>query len=185
MIDSELQRFIRQEIARATQDIVLNAVTKGSSVTKESMAFLYNDENTLDDKTVSHPYGYASKAPDGTLSVTLRQGNHQGNRTVIAHRDEARPTDIDAGESVIYSKNGYQVRVKNGAVQVGKNGTFETLVVGETLQALLTALIEAIVQHTHLGNLGYPSGVPQNAATFNSINSDQVPKIVAKDGGKF
>jgi hypothetical protein len=187
MIDSELQRYIHTEIVRYTRDIVLNALSKDSKVLTEGVDQLFPGMGPQDDRPLAHPYGFASKAPDGTLSVVLRQGDHVGNRMVIAHRDPARPVDIAQGESVQYSKGGYEVRVKNGKIEIGKGGTFETAVLGDTLQKILVAILDAIVEHTHLGNLGFPTSPPQNAAVFTQIETSQVQngKFLAKDGGGF
>ena len=94
---------------------------------------------------------------------------------------------MDEGESVQYSAGGYRVVCKAGEIFVGKGEDLEHMVVGETLKALLISLITHINAHTHLGNLGYPTGVPLNAADFtedqaNFLDND---KILAKDGGRY
>ena len=73
------------------------------------------------------------------------------------------------------------------SIKFGKDSDFEVVPVGETLKDFLVSLIELIVQHTHLGNLGYPTGVPQNAADFTQLQANNLDneKILAKDGGRF
>lgn len=185
MIDAELRRFIEKEIKRQVQ-VVLTGATESNAALTESIASAYPGMATVPSRPLVLPYGLASRAPEGTISCVLRQGDHPGALLTVGHRDAKRPS-VEVGESSLYSKDGYEVRVKNGQIQVGKNGVFETVVVGDTLKTLLSALIDAIVQHTHLGNLGYPTGAPQNAAVFSNLKAENLSndKILAKNGGRF
>lgn len=188
MNDSELKRYIDQAIENK-MNIILHGVTgdAASSDNTETIQQLFPGQDGIKKRPVMHPYGFVSRAPDGIISVIGRIGAHVANRFVMGHRDKGRPSDLNSGESYLYSTGKYQLRVKNGKVEVGKDGVYQTLVVGEDLQAALIAIIDAIVAHTHIGNLGAPTSPPQNAATFTQIKTDQVAggKLLAKDGGKF
>lgn len=168
----------------------MNIITGGAAgettKTTESIQEIYPGHPTIENRPVVHPYGFVSRAKKGTLAVTAQQGSHPGNKMTLGHRNPNAP-DIDEGESAQYSSGGYAVRVYNNQIQVGKNGVYETVVVGETLKAFLITIVDLIVAHTHLGNLGFPTGVPVNAAAFTSAKDESVAndKILAKDGGRF
>ncbi len=185
MIDSDTQRWLRREIQRQI-NIILSGEAGSTTATTETIQNMFPGQDGILDRPVMHPYGFGSRAPKGTISVVARQGEHPANRVVLGHRAADRPA-MDEGESVLYSKSGYQVRVKNGVIEIGKGGAFEPVVLGDKLTALLEALIDAIAQHTHIGNLGAPTGPPQNASTFNQLKSNQVSgdKLLSKDGGGF
>lgn len=181
----EMRAYVRDEIRRQ-----LKIITSGSAgettMTTEDIQALMPGMPTIPARPIMHPYGFASRAPNGMISVTAQQGEHPGNKLTLGHRDKNAPS-VDEGESVQYSQGGYRIIVKNGEIFVGKGGDLEHMVVGETLKAVLIAIIQKIIVHTHLGNLGYPTGVPQNAEDFTAIQTDNLDndKILAKDGGRF
>lgn len=185
MIDSELRRYI-DRLIETKLNVILNGVTGNTTTSTETINNLFPGQDGIKDRPVSHPYGFVSRAIQGCLSVVARIGEHPGNRMVIGHRDANRPS-VDEGESSVYSSGTYEVRVLNGKIQVGKDGEFQTVVMGEDLEAVLIAMLQAIIVHTHIGNLGAPTSPPQNATTFQQIQANQVEngKLLAKDGGKF
>lgn len=187
MIDSEIQRYIQQEVKRQVHVILSGAAGTNSAVITETIKSLYPGMAEIPDRPIMHPFGIASRAPADTISVTARQGDHPGNVLTLGHRDKSRPTDLGDGESVLYSKGDFRVVARNGGLYVGKGTTYEEVVVGETLRTLLIGLIDAIVAHTHMGNLGYPTGKPLNASDFNTLKSSNLSnsKILAKNGGRF
>ncbi len=187
MIDAELRKFIEENI-RTQLSIILTAQTETSDGKKETFSNMYPGMSSIADRPVMSPYGVASKVPRGTKSVVAQHGDFKGNRIVLGHRDESRPTeDIEEGEIVIYAKDGVRVRVKNGSIELGKGGTYQKMVMGDNLKTLLVALIEAIVQHKHIGNLGFPTSPPDNASTFQNLKAQNLDndKILAKEGGGF
>lgn len=185
MIDPEVRRLIVKEIQRQMK-VITSGSCAGSTMTTEDIAGFMPGAPTIPGRPIMHPFGFASRAPQGLISVTAQQGEHPGNKLTLGHRDKDAPA-VAEGESVQYSLGGYQVMVKNGEIFVGKGSELEHMVVGETLKAFLLAVIDAIVKHTHLGNLGYPTGVPQNVADFNTAKANFLDnnKILAKDGGRF
>lgn len=185
MNDADLKRLIRKEIEIALQ-VITSGVAGTNTKNSEDISSLFPGLPTLTARPIMHPYGLVSRAPKGTISVTAQQGSHPGNKMTLGHRDANSP-DIGLGEAALYSGNGYKVWVKGDSIVVGKGGEVETVVVGETLKALLIVLIDAIVAHTHIGNLGAPTGPPQNASEFTQAKGDFVEndKILAKDGGRF
>lgn len=185
MITPEIRRFIQQEIIRH-MNVILSGSAGDATVNSETIESLYPGMPSIPDRPVMHPYGMASVAPKNTISVTARQGENPGNRLVLGHRDSKKPT-LQTGETAIYNLNGYEVRLKGDSIALGKGGTFETAVVGETLVTLLSNLLTEISTHTHLGNMGAPTSPPQNTASFTNLKTQYIDnnKILAKDGGRF
>lgn len=185
MIDPDIRKFISDEINRH-----MHIITSGSAgaTTKntETINSLYPGMSSFPDRPISHPYGFVSRAPQGMISVTAQQGEHPGNKLTLGHRDKDAP-DISEGESRMYSVGGYNIAVKNGEIFVGKGEELEHMVVGETLRDFLIAVLDAIIIHQHIGNLGVPTSAPTNAATFTSLKAQNLTndKILAKDGGRF
>ncbi len=185
MMTPEMKKFVIDEVRRQLRVITSGAAGE-TTMSTEDIQSLLPGMPTIPARPIMHPYGFASRAPNGMISVTAQQGEHPGNKLTLGHRDKDAPS-VDAGESVQYSADGYRVVVKNSEIYVGKGSDLEHVVVGETLKAVLISLITTINAHTHLGNLGYPTSVPQNAADFTQIQTDNLDndKILAKDGGRF
>lgn len=114
----DVMRFVRQEIARQLNVILSGVCESTRDVETESIGQLYPGMPTIENRPVMHPYGFASRAPAGTIEVVAKQGADPSNRIVIGHRDAKRPKDIDEGESAIYSKGGWAVTVKNDSVKI-------------------------------------------------------------------
>jgi phage gp45-like len=182
-----MRKLIRDEVKRQLQLVTSGSSGTNTAIITEDIQALFPGVPTITQRPVMRPYGFVSRAPANTLQVNIQQGEHPGNRMVIGHRDAAPPTTVQSGESMVYSVGGFQVYIANGTIQCGKNGVFETVVAGDTLTTFLTALLNSIISHTHIGNLGAPTGPPQNASDFTSELNNYVAngKILIKTGGRF
>lgn len=191
----EIKRYIQMEI-RKQMRVITSGAAGTTTMTSEDIQSLMPGMPTIPARPIMHPFGFASRAPQGLISVTAQVGEHPGNKMTLGHRDKSAPALLE-GESVSYSAGGYRVAVKNGEIFVGKeSGGLEHMVVGETLKAMLISLITAINAHTHefqyLPGPG-PTPVPgttdppMNAADFTQIQTDNLDsdKILAKDGGRY
>ena len=185
-MDSEMMRFIREEIKRQVQ-IITSGETGATSTHTETINSLYPGMDPIQSRPISQPYGFASRAARGTISVTAQQGDHPGNKITLGHRDKDKPSDLDEGESAQYSVGKYQVRARKDKLELGKDGVWEEMVMGETLRTFLIELLDLIVAHQHQGNLGYPTSAPITASDFTSLKASNLDnsKILAKDGGMF
>lgn len=186
MDKSELRRMVKEEI-RQQLNIILNAEAGENTTQTETINKLFPGQTGINARPVVHPFGFVSRAVQGIISVTVRVGDHIGNRMTIGHRDKDRPSDIDEGESVVYSMGKYQVRVLNKALQVGKDGVYETVVVGETLRDFLINFIQLYALHQHLDAIGYLTEIPTNAEQAIDLQTENLDndKILAKDEGRF
>lgn len=190
-MDSDVQAYIDREIQRQ-MDVLLSGKSGGSTIQngdfKEDIQEMYPGLTTITTRPVIHPFGFVSRAAAGVLQVVGKMGEHIGNRFVVGHRDKDRPQNLNVGESVVYSSGKYQVRVLNNAIQVGKNGTYQTVVMGEALRDLLKALIDLYAAHTHISaDPGNPTEPPDNESDATQLKTDNLDndKILAKDGGAF
>lgn len=179
-------RFIREEI-RKQMNIILNAETGVTDSQTETIQKLFPGMPNIDTRPVVHPYGLVSRAVQGVISVVARVGDHFGNRMVIGHRDNARPSDVDEGETIIYSVGDYRVKVSKTQILVGKGTDYEPVMVGETTRQFLISLVQLIVEHTHLGNLGIETSIPLNNEEFLQLEEENLDnsKILAEDGGRY
>lgn len=186
MTDAEIVRFIKEEVRKQVL-VILPGATGNNTHESEDIEQMYPGLPTQPLRPVMHPFGFVSRAVRGIIQVVGRTGDHPANRMVLGHRDKNRPTDMNEGESIAYSIGGYQVRILNNKIQVGKNGDFETVVVGETLRDLLKALIQVYVEHKHVGNLGYYTTVPDNAVQATQLKTQNLDndKILSKDDGRY
>lgn len=184
-MDAETIKYIRMEVRRQ-MNVLLGAKSSGSDGTKESVVDAFPGYGNQPNRPIVAPYGFASRAPDGTKQMTGRVGDDPASRVVLGHMAQDRPA-VDDGEAAIYSSAGYKIRVFKDKIQVAKGGDFETVPVGETLRDFLKALIEIYVAHTHEGNLGYETTPPDNFADAEQLKTENLDndKILAKDGGRY
>lgn len=124
MLESEILRYVREEIKRQLVVVLSGQAGANDDVETETIDNLYPGSPSIEKRPVMHPYGFASRAPAGTISVTARQGNDPTNRLVLGHRDSLRsalPEDLGEGASVIYASDGETVLAR--VVLVGKVAT--------------------------------------------------------------
>ena len=115
MNTSELMAAIREEIRRQVQ-VILHGETGTNTAEDEDIANLVPGMPTITARPVMHPYGFASRAPAGTIQVIGRVGEHASNRFVLGHRAADRPADLEVGETALYSADGDIIYVRNGSI---------------------------------------------------------------------
>ena len=187
MIDSTIVSFVREEVRRQVQ-ILMSGTSGENTHETESIEQMVPGMPTIAKRPIMHPYGFVSRAARGTVQVVGRMGDHASNRFVMGHRDKDRPVDLKEGEGAIYSVGKYQVRVLTDRIQIGKEGVFETLVLGDKLTSLLGDLITELGNHTHTCSVpGGLSTPPFQKAQIDLLKTEQVDgnKLLAEDGGGF
>jgi phage baseplate assembly protein V len=106
-------------------------------------------------------YGFTSVPEAGAEGIALAVGGSAGHRVVIALDDRRyRKTGLAAGEVAVYHKSGSSLHFKaDGSCVIEATnfligaGAAEPIPLGDALLAWQN-------NHVHLGNLGYPTGVP-------------------------
>ena len=136
---SELMAWMRREIARQLNTILNGESGPSNTKDTDDISEMFPGMPTLVERPVVQPYGFVSRAPENTLSVSARNGDHPGARYVIGYRDKNRP-DHERGEVVVYNVRNKQVRLELGAIRIGGTDSAENLVLGQQLKAFLTEL---------------------------------------------
>jgi phage gp45-like len=187
MLDSESIRFIREEIKRQV-NIILSGVTDGTATHSEGIGQLFPGMPTIQDRPIMQPFGLSSQAPDGTIQVTARQGDHIGNRLVLGHRDKNKPSVIK-GEVKLYNAYGDVIYVSEGVIRtttpkivdeaddirIGSEAAEENFVLGQVFKTFAQQLLTQLAAETHVSGLpGYPTSVPQNAAKYNNLKATPI-----------
>lgn len=169
MMDGQIRRFIQEEIKRQ-MNIILNSETGQTTESTETIQNLFPGMPSIPDRPVSHTYGISSRAPQGTISVVARVGDHFGNRMVIGHRDKNRPT-LNEGETILYDAYGHIVYCSQSKIQIGSKGASEPFVLGNVLQSLLSQFLQLVANHTHSNFL---IGPPDQSGQFTALKSSPV-----------
>jgi phage gp45-like len=97
----------------------MNLITSGqagsNTTTTQDIDNIYPGHPTIPDRPIMHPFGFVSRAPQGTISVTAQQGAHPGNKLTLGHR-YATPPEVAPGESAIYTDDGTIIRLKKSGL---------------------------------------------------------------------
>lgn len=182
MITPELRVFIRKEIEKYA-NVILSGQTNNAQTHTEDINNLYPGMPIIQNRPKMEPYGFSSKATDGTIQVTARQGENFNNKMVLGHRDKNKPTDLATGESVHYSSGGSKAYARNDSydieaavsnikadlIKLGSEGASDPAVLFNELKTLLEQILDAIAQHTH-GGMTIPP--PDNAGDFTAFKAD-------------
>lgn len=149
-MDSETARFIREEIKRQL-NVLMTGVAGDNDGLNETIENLYPDMPDIEDRPIAHPFGLASRAPSGTLSLTGRVGDHPGNRTILGHYDEDRPDDLGEGETVLYNESGERIYLKDGEILIGSADSDEAMVLGNVLKDFLDGVLGDLLDAPIIG----------------------------------
>lgn len=173
MITGEMRRYIEQEVKKHL-NIILSGEAGTNTQFVETIDNLFPGMPGIINRPVMHPYGFVSRAPAGTLSVTAKQGDHPGNRLTLGHRDSLRPS-IQAGETQLYNEFGQAIYLADGTIHIGTAEASNPAVLGDELKAFLIDLITWLLEHTHVtGGPGSSTSPPEQTADLTQIQTDNV-----------
>jgi hypothetical protein len=188
MTDAELRKLIKDEIKQQI-NIILNAETSDNTSQTESINALFPGMPVIENRPVMHPYGFVSRAPEGTISVVAKTGDHPGNRMVLGHRDKNRPT-VQSGETMLYNEFGDKIYVSQGIIRattpkwiteadsifIGSESADEPFVLGKVFKNYFAEpLLDQLRVETHISGIpGYPTSIPQNAAQYAQIEASPI-----------
>lgn len=120
------------------------------------------------------PFGFASKAPAGTQAFVVPAGNDPSNQNILGHFDEKKRPPLQDGDTAIYDAHGNVIYLSNGKMQFGSEAADENMVLGKVFKQLMSDLLQELAIHTHIGNLGYETAPPSDAAEFTALKSSPV-----------
>jgi phage gp45-like len=156
-----LQRLFRP-LQRRLQGLVARCVLAlvDDTLARQGVQVTLGAGETQDVERVQD-YGFTSVPEAGAEGIALAVGGSAGHRVVIALDDRRyRKTGMAAGEVAVYHKSGSYLHLKaDGSIVIEATnilvgqGAGEPIPLGDVLLAWLNA-------HSHLGNLGYPTGAP-------------------------
>jgi hypothetical protein len=173
VITPEVRRFMKEEISRQV-NVILSGAAGDTTVSTETIDGLFPGMPGILNRPVMHPYGFVSRVPRGTISVTARQGENAGNRLVLGHRDANRP-NVEVGECQLYNQFGQAIYLKNGAINIGTAEADNPAVLGTETKEFLIALIQWILTHSHMTSApGAPTSAALQAAQLTQIQTENV-----------
>jgi uncharacterized protein involved in type VI secretion and phage assembly len=103
---------------------------------------------------------------DNEEIVTIVEATN-GN-VITLNKDGIKITDgansqeviLDNSGISISDKNGNEIIMASGGIQVGSSGAIEPFVLGNQFMANVSSFIAALSTHTHVGNMGGPTSPP-------------------------
>ena len=125
MLAPELMRFVRKEIEKYL-NILMNSRTQSAGKLTEDVSGLFPGMQVLKGKPISRPYGFTSRAPDGTAQISARFGADPNAIMVVGHMDGSQP-DLAAGEAAIYNSAGHSVKVTQSSIVATRGSTTITM----------------------------------------------------------
>ena len=150
-----IQNRIQMIVGRA----VLEAVKDDTGVQSMKLSLLAGEHR--DEVERFQNYGFTSNPLPNSECVVIFPGGNRDHGIVVGIGDrEFRLKNLESGEVALYTDEGDKIHFKRGnkieihgdAIELGKD-TLERIVNGETFRTLFNA-------HTHIGNLGIPTGTP-------------------------
>jgi hypothetical protein len=122
---------------------------------------------------------FAFPAVNDLVLVGMAEGDEQHAFVIrrLTSKEDKIPVQAADGSTVIRALAGKKAHlISDTAILLGGGSAdpTEQAVLGNVLQTMLSSLIDAISTHTHVGNLGYPTGAPVEAASFTALKDDPV-----------
>lgn len=190
--------MVRREIALMASIIMHGqtaATQSGDQASTEDTDNCPPGAPTIEGRGVMHPYGFASRAKKGTISVVARVGNHPANKLIIGHRDKERPALENDGDVCLYDQHGNVLMLKDEKPYID-TGDREFSVGGkdlpdsklgalaalckqelEALRATINAnkaIYGAMILPSGMGPVGPPPVPMQDANAINDVKCDHV-----------
>jgi len=171
--------------------------TQGSSYIpeKDSYVWVWFEDADL---FMNHPYyisdvHFTSKHPHNLFDTTVKSAissaaAYPNAKYTYYKNGICIGVDASTGnpEIFLYHPKAYIFIDKNGKIKITSiemellagTATSEKSVLGETLQTLISTLLDKLIAHTHPTGVG-PSGPPVNVADFTAIKTADLPKILS------
>lgn len=146
MIDPNVLRYIHVEIRRQLNTI-LSCYTENADNENCDIDQPFPGADKITARPVVHPFGFVSKAPNGTLALSGRVGEHPGARIVFGHRDKMRKDiPLDEGEVCLYNAQGEKIFLKKDKIQLGDISANEPAALGNVLAECLGVIFDILIQ---------------------------------------
>jgi hypothetical protein len=172
MTDQEVIQLIRRTIRQEMAAIMMSTVQSNADQFRTTVQRFATD-SSVDNIRSIQPYGFASRATDGTGALLIPLSSDATNMAVAGHLDSNRPSLSD-GETLLYDAYGHVVYLSEGKMQFGSKASANPMVLGDLLQTFLENFLQLFATHTHEGNLGYPTGAPDQASQAEEYKASPV-----------
>ena len=172
MNESQLMSIIRRVVRQELSAVLLGKVTSNESQTRLSMQHFSTAAGLQNIRSIQ-PFGVSSRAPVGTPVVTAPVNHDHTHIISLGNFDENRPTTND-GETILYDAYGHIVYLSETKMQFGSKTSAENMVLGQVFKAPMSSTLQDIAVHKHIGNMGYLTSPPDNAADFEALKASPV-----------
>jgi len=185
---SDIRRAITQVVQPLRRATFVSKI-KLRATLKDAIPF-----GTHDGYVDSSPFGFNSNPATKVFGYILNLGGDRLAPIIIAHQHNARP-EITQGGSVQYSTDvtgdtlkatieclpdgtiriksiaGSQIELTpDGKITIGSSGSSEPLILGNVFTIFFNA-------HTHIGNLGVPTGGPMTPMSASEISTKSFTEL--------
>ncbi len=143
MNEGEVISLIRSELKKSLT-IIFAGVTADNTKTHEGVDQLYGSQGKNESIPQIRPYGYASRAPAGTIAVVAKTSYDPRSKILLGHRDISPPA-MEQGETVVYDAYGHQIRLEQSAMRFGSATSANPMVLGTETMAFFRAVINAFL----------------------------------------
>lgn len=121
----------------------------------------------------------------GEYTVTRKGGSVASNHQFVPGSSEESSISLKRDETIeLKNKSTGKLKIKGAKVALGASGVELLQKISEQLQALITWANTVGAVHTHIGNLGYPTAPPTQAAGYTQLGTDLNTIKSAIDGIK-
>lgn len=171
MTEGQVRGVIRKVIRQELAQILLGSTTANKDQFYSSVQRF--DETPIDNNRKILPFGISSRAPVGTQGLVVPVNGDPTHLVVVGDFDANRPT-LNDGESMLYDQFGHVVYCSESKIQIGTKAAAENFVLGQVFKTFANNLLQAIAEHTHIGNLGYETSPPDNAEAFVELQASPI-----------
>lgn len=172
MTESEMIRFVRKIIRQEFASVAMSQVVTNASQLRTTFQRSTTTPPFANARNIQ-PYGVSSRAPANTPCLTIPVGNNPTNVNVVGVHDPLKPS-LDDGETILYDAYGHVIYLSQGQVSLGSKTASHAVPLGDILKEALDNILTALLNETHEGNLGYPTGTPINSSDFQAVKSSPV-----------
>lgn len=172
MTESEIRKLIRQVVQETIAPILLASVTKNENSLRTNFKYFASAGEIPDVRNIQ-PFGVSSRAPVGTNALVVPIDGNQTHLVIVGNHDADKPT-TDDGETILYDAYGHVVYLSQTKMQFGSKTSSENMVLGKVFKQFADNLLTALQAETHLGNLGFPTSPPVNAATYAALQTSPI-----------
>jgi len=132
------------------------------------------------------PFGLSSKPIPGTYAYFLNLLGNSQAPVIVSHLDLKRPEPNAVGQTILYAVGAdgtlspaMVIVDPANKIKIGSQASAENFVLGQQLKTLLSEVLaklselsEKVSEHTHEGNLGYPTSPPDLELDFVAIKEN-------------